>query len=287
MTFQEERWESLIRKAEQIERTARRRAAAYSLIPIILAGLLLGFTSWQIQQADQQLSEIRAQWKFTQSELVQAQEQITRTQQGLVTAQGQLNRTEQDLLSTQDQLKRAKEEADRARKEADELHKQLDEVRKKLKETTEQLKLATDFSRYEFSGDWALSLKYLASRYPRQTELLFDIYELQRAPWNPDGFSPEEGFNSPSFAIYLLGKHGLITVPAPSERTQARLQTLLPPRSPPPRVGDVVFYPVGYTMFYFEDEQGKPFVIGMTPLGVLALKPDFARPLGYGATFPE
>jgi len=28
-------------------------------------------------------------------------------------------------------------------------------------------------------------------------------------------------------------------------------------------------------MFYFEDEKGEPFVVGMTPLGVLALKLDF------------
>jgi len=39
-------------------------------------------------------------------------------------------------------------------------------------------------------------------------------------------------------------------------------------------------------MFYFEDYDGSPFVIGMTPLGVLALKPDWAKPIGYGAVYP-
>jgi hypothetical protein len=60
------------------------------------------------------------------------------------------------------------------------------------------------------------------------------------------------------------------------------LQKALPRRSKP-LVGDVVFYQAGYTMFYYEYRGGSPFVIGMTPLGVLALKPDFAPVISYGA----
>ena len=33
-------------------------------------------------------------------------------------------------------------------------------------------------------------------------------------------------------------------------------------------------------MFYFE-QSGEPYVIGMTPLGIIAQRPDFAKVLGY------
>ena len=48
-----------------------------------------------------------------------------------------------------------------------------------------------------------------------------------------------------------------------------------------PRTGDLVFYPAGYAMFYFADPSEGPFVVGMTPFGVTALKSDFAKPVGY------
>ena len=50
-----------------------------------------------------------------------------------------------------------------------------------------------------------------------------------------------------------------------------------------PTVGSVVFYKTGYTMFYFLDTYQKPFVIGMTPLGIASLEPDFAEVTGYGS----
>jgi hypothetical protein len=39
-----------------------------------------------------------------------------------------------------------------------------------------------------------------------------------------------------------------------------------------PRNGDLVFYRAGYAMFYFADPREGPFVLGMTPFGVAALK---------------
>jgi len=40
-------------------------------------------------------------------------------------------------------------------------------------------------------------------------------------------------------------------------------------------------------MFFFKDERGKAFVIGMTPFGVLALDPRFANIIGYGKVFEQ
>ena len=62
-----------------------------------------------------------------------------------------------------------------------------------------------------------------------------------------------------------------------------RLFDNLPPTSTP-TTGDLVFYPGGYALFYFDDRSEGPFVLGMTPFGITALKPDFAKPLGYRRT---
>jgi hypothetical protein len=77
----------------------------------------------------------------------------------------------------------------------------------------------------------------------------------------------------------MLEKFNLLS--APASEVRYNLQQVLPPTSQP-SIGDVVFYDLGYTMFYFKDENGEPFVVGMTPLGVLALRPDFMNVLGYG-----
>ena len=50
------------------------------------------------------------------------------------------------------------------------------------------------------------------------------------------------------------------------------------PTTTQPRTGDLVFYPAGYAMFYFADPRDGPFVLGMTPFGITALKSDFAKP---------
>lgn len=44
-----------------------------------------------------------------------------------------------------------------------------------------------------------------------------------------------------------------------------------------PRPGDLVFYESGYAMFYFRKPGAQPFVIGMTPFGITSLVPDFAK----------
>jgi len=279
MEMQEEQWRALVRQAEQMEHKARRRAVVFSLIPIILAGLWLWFTGYQIQQANRQLADIQATTQAVQTQrdeakaqLAQTQNQLDRTRTDLATTQRTLSNAQQTLSVTQDQLKKVEQDNET-------LQKQLDELKKGLDEVSKQLKLATDFSKYKFSGEWPLALKSIDSAYARQGKILLDIERLQKAPWKLGGFSPEEGFDSPSFAAYVLGQNGLIKDSA-SNRYQ--LQKVLPRRSRP-EVGDVVFYQAGYTMFFFKDETGDPFVIGMTPLGVLALKPDFAPIISYGA----
>lgn len=313
MTYSDEQIRSLVQRADQRERAARKRAIIYSLIPIVLAALLLWFSSWLVRRTTRELDVVNEQLGDSQQELTvvntqltQANAQVISARQDLATVETQLTQAnteiatlETEKATLQEQASTYQEEAEKLREEADELQgqvddlkikvdgleRQVDELNKSLESITEQLKLATDFQKYAYTGDWTLAVKHIASNYGDQSELLLDIYGMQNVPWKLSGESPEEGFDSPGFAAYMLDTHGLLNVPLSSVRYQRQLREVLPVRSRAPQMGDLVFYALGYTMFYFEDEQGTPFVVGMTPVGVLALRPDFAQVIGYGAVY--
>jgi FtsZ-binding cell division protein ZapB len=183
-----------------------------------------------------------------------------------------------EYSNIQEKAKTLQNEVDRANKEKESLQAEVEYL-------GNQLSMATQFAKYEFEGDLAMALKRLASTYQYQRQFLFlhDILEMQKMNigWKLDGRSPQEGFDSPSFAAFMLEKHGLLDRPAFEVSSSSRLREIIPPTASP-EVGDIVFYSLGYTMFYFLDERGRPYVIGMTPLGIIALKKDFAPIIGYG-----
>ena len=77
---------------------------------------------------------------------------------------------------------------------------------------------------------------------------------------------PDVGFNSPGFTGYVLGR-------VARGKSMASL-----PETETPRLGDIIRYQNGFDMFLLQDAQGEPFVIGMTPVGIAALAPDFGVP---------
>ena len=129
-----------------------------------------------------------------------------------------------------------------------------------------------------------IDLNIIFIRHPREAQVLRRILELyrQRVRWNPKGQSPEEGFDSAGFAAFILREPNLSggeMKAGESLRTIAHIWKELSPISQPAS-DDLVFYPDGYVMFHFEDQNRRPFVIGMTPLGILGLNPHFARAIG-------
>jgi hypothetical protein len=231
MKEREEELQSFMQEVEHRGRKARKKAAFYSLVPIVLAGLLLWFISYRI---------------------IRAQKELATVNQELKTARGEVERY-------------ASESA---------------KLRQNLEETEERLRQSTNFVRRVFQIDWT-DAKVIGSRYPRQSELLFRILEMRDRGirWKLGGTSPEEGFDSPGFAAFVLQQFHLLDIPF-SERY--RIRELMRSTSEP-EVGDLIFYDTGYTMFYFKDERGHPFCVGMTPVGIVALEIEFGpRLLGYG-----
>jgi cell wall-associated NlpC family hydrolase len=160
---------------------------------------------------------------------------------------------------------------------------QVTELQAQLADTQKTLSETVNLGRAMRPIDFA-NAKEFASRFPGSESLLLEMLDLRqrRIKWKTGGQSMQEGFDSSSFAMYMLRQKrvaGIELRPGESLSDAGRsLYDKLPPTTQP-RTGDLVFYP-GYMMFYFADSQG-PFVFGMTPFGVTALKSDFAKPVGY------
>ena len=250
MTAPDKKLDELLSAIGRKERQSLRRVLLWTLVPAAAAGALLGYSALRLRTAADEV--------------------------------GRLEQTANDYRAQAEALrvKAAQRSSDlnRLNVEIASLRSELDQAEQRVRETV-------DLSRFSHEVD-LVDLKMLFSRFPVASQLLARILELRnrKVGWKLGGQRPEEGFDYPSFATYIL--HDVGTLPnqgVPGETLVAasrRLYDSLPP-APSPQVGDLVFYPSGYAMFYFLDQRQQPFVIGMTPMGIAALNPDFARPDGY------
>jgi len=173
-----------------------------------------------------------------------------------------------------------------ASKTVEKLNQQIDALNKELKLKSDSLKFVQET--YEFAityEDKRFKLgysidKYLFSLHPIQTAMLEEIRELidyGNVKWKLGGHSVEDGFDSPSFASYLVNKYSKITIP--NDKIYVLYDYLQIKEEP--KTGDLIIYEHGYTMIYFEN-YGTPFCVGMTPIGLSSLEIEFGpRILGY------
>jgi uncharacterized protein YoxC len=228
----------------------------YSLLPVALTVALLGYTASSVRNAQEQVDVLKAE---------------------AATYTSQIDTLKKNAETYKTQSESLQGDTQNYKNQVTELQAQLADTQKTLSE-------AVNLSRSLRTIDYA-NAKEFAGRFPGSESLLLEILDLRqrRIKWKPGGQSPQEGFDSPSFAMYMLRQKrapGIELRPGESLSEASRsLYDKLPPTTQP-RTGDLVFYPAGYAMFYFADPQG-PFVLGMTPVGITVLKSDFAKPAGY------
>jgi hypothetical protein len=247
----------LLERIERREKSARSRGVLFSLLPVGLTVALIGYTASSVQNAQKQVDALKAEAS---------------------TYTTQIDALKKNAETYKNQSQSLQGDSENYKNQVTELQAQLAETQKTLSE-------AVSLSRALRPIDYA-NAKELASRFPGSESLLLDILDLRqrRFKWKLGGQSPQEGFDSPSFAMYILRQKrasGIELRPGESLSEASRnLYDKLPPTTQP-RTGDLAFYPAGYTMFYFADAREGPFVLGMTPFGITALKSDFAKPVGY------
>ncbi len=245
----------LLERIERREKSGRSRAVLYSLLPVVLTIVLLGYTASSVRNAQKQVDALK-------------------TEATTYTTQIDTFKKNAETYKTQSQSLQG--DTENYKNQVTELQAQLAEAQKTLSE-------AVNLSRGVRTID--ANAKELASRFPGSESLLLDVLDLRqrRIKWKLGGQSPQEGFDSPSFAMYILRQKrasGIEVRPESLSEASRSLYDKLPPTTQP-RTGDLVFYPAGYAMFYFADPREGPFVLGMTPFGIAALKSDFAKPVGY------
>ena len=247
----------LLERIERREQSVRLRTVLYSLLPVALTVVLLGYTATSVRTAQQQVDGLK-------NESSTYTTQIDTFKKGAETSQAQTQSLQADVENYKNQVTQ--------------LQTQLTETQKALSE-------AVNLSRAVRNID-NVNAKELASRFPGSESLLLQLLDLRqrRTKWKTGGQSVQEGFDSASFAMYILRQKRVSGIePRQGESLSDASRDLHNrlPTTKQPRTGDLVFYPAGYAMFYFEDRGEGAFVLGMTPFGITALKSDFSRPLGY------
>lgn len=174
--------------------------------------------------------------------------------------------------------------------QVNDLEYRLHKTEEQLRATEEALREANNLRKYVVSVDFS-TLKYYDTHNPPFGRFLSGILsDSGEIKWKLNGKSPEEGFDSPGYAAFALRRvRGVPSINLSDIGNINVRQQLLEklPQKPPAsshQTGDLIFYEGGFTMFYFvQDEDStsqrsdrKEFVIGMTPLGIIALKKDFA-----------
>ncbi len=269
MDTPEEKFETLARNIERRELLARRRAWLLSLVPLVFAGLLLAYTVWQVAGAKLELAQTEAQLSNTSSQLDTVESNLTSLQSQLPTAQAALTQVGEQFTQSQAALETAQQELDLSQSALATAQADLDSARAFIRNACPINEEA---------------LKEFMSQETPAVQMLRFLLDLQRANvrWNPGGFSLEEGFDSPNFALYALQNFGFLT----DYSRGSRPWNILRPAS---RLmdGDIVYYDSGYTMFYYRlpvsygSSETRECVIGMTPLGIQAQLIDFAESPDY------
>lgn len=232
----------------------RRTFAITTLITLALVAAIVAFLAY----AADRLRTMQAELSATETALAVAKDTLESTKAALADVTPQLAAAE----AARDG---AEADAKSAMARVADLETRLDAANAQLAELSEQIKLSVDYAQHLHPVDWQ-DAKELYSTSDRIGAVLDRILAHRQ-----DGLrfsianSPDKGFTSPGFANYVLGEVGL---PPLGELKKADA----------PALGDIVLYDGGFALFYFKDHKGKPFVIGMTPVGIAALDPDFGVP---------
>src|SRR5262245_52812043 len=209
----------MLERIERREKSARSRGVLYSLLPVALTVVLLGYTVSSVRNAQKQVDALKAE---------------------ATTYTTQIDTLKKNTESYKTQSQSLQGDTENYKNQVTELQAQLAEAQKTLSE-------AVNLSRAVRTIDG--NPKELASRFPGNESLLQDLLDLRqrRLKWKPGAQSAQEGFDSPTFALYMLRQKRAIELrPGESFSDASRNLADKLPSTTQPKTGDLVFYPTGY-----------------------------------------
>lgn len=256
-----------------IARRERRLSWLFTIVSVaVVVGILLfiWYSAWvvsgyytQLVDVSERLTASRAELANTESELAENQLALTALGQERDNAETEAARLRAEVVQLSEEAARLGEEAVAASADVAALKDELSTANEQLAGLQEQIRLSADYAEHLHSVDLG-DAKALFSISDRIGNLLDMILEFRERdlPFSLAN-DPEKGFTSPGFADYILRQLGV----------EGGLSDL--PSTIDPAIGDIIRYRSGFALFYMEDIDRQPFVIGMTPIGIAALDPDF------------
>ena len=165
------------------------------------------------------------------------------------------------------------------------LHQEIATRDGRIEQARAELRAALIQKRYVREVD-GRDVRAMRRNFPKEADLLAQILDSKESgiEWVVGSSSAAAEHDSPSFVQHVLReqnlKMGYLPLsPDPQEASLILFENLRYEEKP--NQGDLVFYRAGFVFFHFHDRRGRPFVIGMTPYGVLALDPEFSDPVGF------
>ncbi len=238
----------MLRRLAQKEKLARHRAFAFTLLPIIVAGLLLWYTERSIAAA-------RAELQDAIRKLDDAHQEAERLKKEAANYQIEINKLQEQLKQV---LQKSGQSIEQSQQQMNSLDEQFSALKQKASETVNLEKYFHEIDVID-----------MAKAGPNSDLLVAVAHSRKTVHYRWGGISPEAGLDSTPFVAYILQKTRGIAVNPDGSKLMSMLE-----RTGQPSDGDIVFYS-DYTMFYFHDKEGKPYCVGMTPLGIVALDPAF------------
>lgn len=276
MSAQPQELDELIRKLKARERASWRSSLLWTIVPAALAFAFLGYASYRLTEVNEEVAALQQRADAQRTQVVALHNEAEQVRE-----QAREARTEAEQL--RQQARQARNEAERSQARAEALAARIGAMQDEIRTLREKLQETLDMSKFEYPVDM-VDLKTLYSRHREAGELLDRIFTLRRegVGWHLGGQTPERGFDSPGFAAYVLKQAGRLPR-EPGESLLAASRQLAQRLEPTddPGMGDLAIYPAGYHLFVFENKDRRRYVIGMTPAGIVALRPDFAKVLGY------
>src|SRR5215471_18481635 len=168
---------NLFERIERREKSAQIRTILYAIPPVALTVLLLGYTASSVRSAQHQVNSLKTEAS---------------------TFNTQIDTLKKNAETYKSQSQSLQGDTDSYKTQVTELQAQLAEAQKALSE-------AANLSRSVRTID-DTNAKELASRFPGSESLLLDILNLRqrRIKWKAGGRSPQEGFDSAGFVMYML-----------------------------------------------------------------------------------
>lgn len=262
--------EGLLTRVVGEERRALIRTALLVALPVVTALALLLLVGLEIHRANRAVEAARAE--FLAAEEARRAAEAASAAQVAAVAGIEAERSEA-VAAVEAERDLARAEILRLKELLQQERARFEALRRQHAALDEQVRGSATLGAHMLELDWTADA-FLAEQPQVIVALLSLLREMQAlgVGWNAANRT-EQGFLPVGFAGFVLQELELLPDGDPAERLLA-----LPRSQRAPAPGDVVLYEGGYAMFYIRGPAERELVIGLTPVGVAALEPDFGLP---------